>query len=285
MTHGFLYRTGKPHTHPSHPDYVPSVFPKVYGAKSGDYRVSDRFKRFQKRRTASTKTLSPSPTPSSGDIVRNNLAKVRQDAERHEAATSLIELANSNIQKDQETQTDATTTCETSNGTTRNVGIQVSNDDSELLPKHKVGVSIIQGSDKLTQTFTGLPSWAMFMHLFLYLSPFMHNPVSMLSTDDELFLILLRLRLNLIYEDLAQRFAISTSTVQRILERGVDVMYYRLKFLIKWPSREVVRNNLPPAFRELYPKCVCIIDCSEVFIDIPHSLGARSATYSNYKKT
>ena len=61
-------------------------------------------------------------------------------------------------------------------------------------------------------------------------------------------------------------------------------MYYRLKFLIKWPSREVVRNNLPPAFQELYPKCVSIIDCLEIFIEIPHSFGACSATYSNYKK-
>ena len=202
IIHEFQSQTGEPHTHPSHPDYVPSVFPKVYGEKASDRRVSARFKRFQNRREASTSTPSTPQAPSSEEIIRSNLAKAQQDTLRLDAAATLIELANSHMTKDQKTQTDATTPCETNHRATQDVSIQVSNNDSELLEqlsKHKVGVSIIQGSDKLTQTFTGLPSWAMFMHLFLYLSPFMHNsPRIFLSTDIKLFLVLLRLRLNLI---------------------------------------------------------------------------------------
>ena len=62
------------------------------------------------------------------------------------------------------------------------------------------------------------------------------------------------------------------------------VMYTRLRFLIKWPSREVVRKNMPNSFKLLYPRCVCIIDCSEIFIETPVYFEAISKTYSNYKK-
>ena len=59
-------------------------------------------------------------------------------------------------------------------------------------------------------------------------------------------------------------------------------MYCYLKFLIKWLSHEVIKKNMPPAFKQLYPDCICIINCSE----IPGKYEARSATYSNnyYKK-
>ena len=51
--------------------------------------------------------------------------------------------------------------------------------------------------------------------------------------------MLLKLKLNLIYEDIVQRFSISVNTAWRIFDKWIDMMYYRLKFLIKWPSRDV----------------------------------------------
>jgi len=41
---------------------------------------------------------------------------------------------------------------------------------------------------------------------------------------------------------------------------------------------------MPPIFKQLYPECICIIDCSEIYIDMPTKFEARSITYSNYKK-
>lgn len=77
--------------------------------------------------------------------------------------------------------------------------------------------------------------------------------------------------------DLASRFNISLTTASRNFQKWLDVMYARLKFIIKWPSREVIKSNMPPAFKQLYPNCICIIDCSEIFIDIPTNFEARSA--------
>ncbi len=61
-------------------------------------------------------------------------------------------------------------------------------------------------------------------------------------------------------------------------------MYTCLQFLIVWPTREVVRTNMPTVFKQLYPSCVCNIDCSEIFIETPLNFEARLKTYSNYKK-
>ena len=58
----------------------------------------------------------------------------------------------------------------------------------------------------------------------------------------------------------------------------------RLKFLIMWPSREILSENMPQVFKDLYPRARCIIDCSEVFTERPTSFQARAKTYSNYKK-
>ena len=85
-------------------------------------------------------------------------------------------------------------------------------------------------------------------------------------------------------EDLATRFAVTTTVASRSFQKWLDVMYYRLKFIIMWPSREVIKENMPPAFKQLYPNCVCIIDCSDIFTDIPTRFEARSIMYSNYKK-
>ena len=60
--------------------------------------------------------------------------------------------------------------------------------------------------------------------------------------------------------------------------------YIRLvPFFIKWPARDELRLSLPYTFRNGFHKCVCIIDCFEIFIDRPSNLLARGQTYSTYK--
>ena len=38
------------------------------------------------------------------------------------------------------------------------------------------------------------------------------------------------------------------------------------------------------SFRTFFSKCVCIIDCTEIFIERPSDLKARCQTWSNYKQ-
>ena len=42
---------------------------------------------------------------------------------------------------------------------------------------------------------------------------------------------------------------------------------------------------MPKDFKEKYPNNVCIIDCTELNIQVPSSLVKQSQSYSNYKST
>ena len=58
----------------------------------------------------------------------------------------------------------------------------------------------------------------------------------------------------------------------------------RLRPLIYWPERAELKQTMPVAFRKFFPKCACILDCTEVFIERPSDLKARAQTWSNYKQ-
>ena len=106
-----------------------------------------------------------------------------------------------------------------------------------------------------------------------------------LSQVDELFLMLVRLRLNLKEQDLANRFEVSTSSVSRIFTTWINFCYLRLGSLPCWPDHATISNTMPAAFKELYPCTTAIIDATEIKVNTPSSLLLQSQTYSNYKST
>ena len=96
-------------------------------------------------------------------------------------------------------------------------------------------------------------------------------------------LMLMRLRLASSGVELGYHFNIHPSTVSRIFSDVIEMLYVRLKFLIVWPEREILRKTLPMDFRKNCPRCVAIIDCFKIFIARPSDLMARAQTYSSYK--
>ena len=50
-----------------------------------------------------------------------------------------------------------------------------------------------------------------------------------------------------------------------------------------WPTKQQVLECMPLCFKETYPTIRCIIDCTEVFVQVPSSLEGQSALYSSYK--
>ena len=63
-----------------------------------------------------------------------------------------------------------------------------------------------------------------------------HGRSQALSSFNEFFLVLVRLRLGLLERDLAYRFKISVSTVSRICRTWVRFMYLRFKEIPLWSS-------------------------------------------------
>ena len=147
-------------------------------------------------------------------------------------------------------------------------------------------IEIIKNNNTATKFYTGLCTWDLFQHLLSFLSkPYkIAHPRQKIPHADSLLLVLMRFRLNVCVEDLSYRFGIPSSTVGEVIQNWIDVMYVCLKFLLEWPSQEIVRANMPQIFKDLYPRTRCIIDCSEIFIERPCAYQARAQTFSNYKK-
>ena len=104
-----------------------------------------------------------------------------------------------------------------------------------------------------------------------------------LDPKNQLFLLLVKLKLNLKVKDLAFRFGLSTSQASRYITTWVCFLYHHLKELDWVPSVNQVWGTLPTAFKEKFPTTYAIIDGSEVFIETPSDLTMQSSTWSQYK--
>ena len=76
---------------------------------------------------------------------------------------------------------------------------------------------------------------------------------------------------------------LSRSTASRYLITWSNYLYFCLGSLPKWPDRGTADETMPQCFREAYPSTCCIIDCTELFVQVPSSLKIQSALYSMYK--
>ena len=153
---------------------------------------------------------------------------------------------------------------------------------AEKLKKCAIDEASFKDDDNKVRFYTGLPCWSILHTLFTFVELCLSTHTS-LSSFKQLLLTLMRLRLSLSGEDLGYRFGIHQSTVSRVFANTFDVLYAKLKCLIIWSDREVLRKTLPMDFCKYSPNCAVIIDCFEIFIERPSDLKARAQTYSIYK--
>ena len=166
-------------------------------------------------------------------------------------------------------------------------------------------VQNLQGDDKQISFYTGFPDNATFKAVFLALQPTAENMVgwsqaqrlkqanfevirqgfsaSELSTMDQFFIFLCRLRQGFPEQDLATRFHISQSTVSRICVTWVNFLYYMLGTLPIWPTRKTMDELMPDCFKCMFPGTRVISDCTEIPVQKPSSKVLNAVTYSHYK--
>ena len=142
----------------------------------------------------------------------------------------------------------------------------------------------MKNNPKKVKYYTGITAETLDA-LFKYLQPSLPKIYRCkMPYDDQLLMTLVKLRLNQQFENLADQFNCATSSIHGIFKRWINLLYTKLKFLIKWPDHDAGLKTLPHVFRQYFPRLTGIIDCTEIFIDRPMNLKARAQVYSNYKK-
>jgi len=137
-------------------------------------------------------------------------------------------------------------------------------------------------SDSESRFYTGL-RLSVFLTLLTTLSQYGESLPYKVNIKDQIFAVLVRLRLGLTIQDLARRLNISRQLMSKIFHSWIDIMTTHLSNCIVWLPRETIRRTLPSSFKQNYSRTTCIIDCSEIFIQRPFSLKARAQTWSTYK--
>ena len=145
-------------------------------------------------------------------------------------------------------------------------------------------------TDKKMKFYTGITTISMFNLMFTWIKPCLPKivfwrgskrifasrvshircPVQKVCGRDQFFLVLIRLRLGLFTEDLADRFCISPSTCSVMFTTWVKlVSKLSGESMLIWLPRDVIRSHLPAMLLPKYQKVVGIIDCTEIFIEQP----------------
>ncbi|XP_071392573.1 uncharacterized protein [Centroberyx affinis] len=135
-------------------------------------------------------------------------------------------------------------------------------------------------TEALSLLHTGL-SLAAFYSVAEHLIP-LYKGSFQLDPTDQLLLTMMKLRLNLLQEDLAERFSVSQSVVSRVLSYWIDLMEENMREYIPWLPREIIRATMPQCFKEHYPGTPCIIDCSETPLQKARNLDSRAESFSHY---
>ena len=103
-----------------------------------------------------------------------------------------------------------------------------------------------------------------------------------LSHKQEFFIVLLRLKVGLFVNDIADRFNISPGHVSKIFTTWINFLYHELPLLFPFPSQSMIKLYRPVEFKD-FPTTRIIIDGTEIFCQVPSSLKSQSQTWSDYK--
>jgi hypothetical protein len=104
-----------------------------------------------------------------------------------------------------------------------------------------------------------------------------------LSLEDQLLLVLVKLRQNFDFVHLGKLFKISSQDCSSLFSEWIQYMYFRFSSVSIWPHRDTIIGHMPKKFRKEFPNTLVIIDGTEIKIEKPSSLTRQSQCYSDYK--
>ena len=99
---------------------------------------------------------------------------------------------------------------------------------------------------------------------------------------DQQLAVLIRLKLGLFLQDVADRFSMSTSVFSNIFVTWISLLYEELKLINMLPSRALVTETTPLSFK-CFPNLRIILDCTEIYVQRSADLICQNLLYSNYK--
>ena len=109
------------------------------------------------------------------------------------------------------------------------------------------------------------------------------GPKPKIEPINQLFMFLTCLRNGFTLQFTSWLVNMPKSTVSRHIITWVNFIYFSLRSIPIWPSKQQIIDTVPDNVKNINPSTRCIIDCTELFCQRPSSLSFQSSLYSSYK--
>ncbi|XP_053388378.1 uncharacterized protein LOC128551516 isoform X1 [Mercenaria mercenaria] len=158
-------------------------------------------------------------------------------------------------------------------------------------------IELLKTSDKELKKYTGIENYKLFQILHKYLVSQCSDSIctiqthsddpsklySHISTENQLLLVLYKLKRNPVDSVLSSEFHVSTGRISEIFKFWIRRMYRKFKIIKIWPSHENVQKYMPSATKQHFPDLVAISDCVEFSTQVPRAPLPGKQLFSNYK--
>ena len=170
-------------------------------------------------------------------------------------------------------------------------------EENEKLKSKFLRLDNIKDDDNKFQFWTNLPNYAVFSALATYLktrcggnlsywkgsnsscTSSNKGPLRKFSFEEELFMVLVKLKTGNFNEDLSHTFDTSASHVSSIFTTWINFLHNELKLLFEMQVAENEKADCYEPFQGLK----IVLDCTELMVQRASNLDARKKTFSNYK--
>ncbi|CAG2190183.1 unnamed protein product [Mytilus edulis] len=278
---------GKPCDDQTHPDYIPTVFAhtKLLVSQEQLDKKLIRFTNARKRQlsgaftpTQENKKLKLSPRALFSNSEIENVDPVMYTAVKLLSPPKLLTPSNIGLNKKLSPSEREMLHEEIDNLREEKATLTKENQDlNTQLQQSRLSASAIDSNPSRSTFYTGI-SYDIFVTIFTFLSQFLTrtNLSDKFPHRDQLFITLVKLRMDLPFEFIALQCGQANSTVNNVFWRWIDLMHAKLGFLVHWPDRETMQRTFAFLyFKSKFPRLTSIVDCFEIFIDRPKNLNAR----------
>ncbi|KAG5273832.1 hypothetical protein AALO_G00156040 [Alosa alosa] len=104
-----------------------------------------------------------------------------------------------------------------------------------------------------------------------------------MSMEDQLLLVLIKLRQSFDFMHIGNLFKISHQDASSLFNNWINYMFFRCSSINMWPHRDTIIEMMPDNFKKEFPNTLLILDATEIQIQRPSSMTRQSQCYSDYK--
>lgn len=105
------------------------------------------------------------------------------------------------------------------------------------------------------------------------------SELSQVISREELYMCLIKIKINDTLTRLADQFGYSVSQASRIFKNNILIIEHHLKPFIFFPEKQLIKKYLPIQFRANYSEVQSIIDCLEIEIEKPSHPVLQAMTW------